>query len=132
MRAQSVLLAFAFILGACVPAVAPPVTVEAVETPAALRETTPESTQAEGSELRINVRVDDTNSYNFPQLIPPDGIRPVYDPTFAPASQVELQDEELILGVAIQGQAKAYPITVLRHREMVNDELAGIPMLVTW
>ena len=72
------------------------------------------------------------NSYNFPQLIPPDGIRPVYAPTFAPASQVELQDEELILGVAIQGQAKAYPITVLRHREMVNDELAGIPMLVTW
>jgi hypothetical protein len=46
--------------------------------------------------------------------------------------QVDLQEDELILGVAIDGQAKAYPITVLRSREMVNDELAGIPLLVTW
>jgi hypothetical protein len=43
-----------------------------------------------------------------------------------------LQDDELILGIAIGSQAKAYPITVLRFREMVDDELAGIPILVTW
>ena len=70
MRAQSVLLAFAFILGACVPEVAPPAIVEAVETPAALRETTPESTQAEGSERRINVRVDDIQQLQFSPIDP--------------------------------------------------------------
>jgi hypothetical protein len=43
-----------------------------------------------------------------------------------------LHDDELVLGVAWDGEAKAYPITVLRFREMVNDELAGIPTLVTW
>jgi hypothetical protein len=78
------------------------------------------------------VRIDDPNSYNFPRQVPQDGIRPVYDPEFAPASQVDLQEDELVLGVAIDGQAKAYPITVLRSSEMVNDELAGIPMVVTW
>jgi hypothetical protein len=65
-------------------------------------------------------------------MLPIDGIRPVYNPEFEPATQVDLQEDELILGVAIDGQAKAYPITVLRSREMVNDELAGIPLLVTW
>ena len=37
-----------------------------------------------------------------------------------------------IMGVAIEGEAKAYSVTVLRFREMVNDELAGWPILVTW
>jgi hypothetical protein len=65
-------------------------------------------------------------------LIPWDGILPVYRPEFAPAGQAPLQDDELIIGVAWDGKAKAYPISVLRSREMVNDELAGIPTLVTW
>jgi hypothetical protein len=36
------------------------------------------------------------------------------------------------MGVAIEGEAKAYPISVLRFREMVNDDLAGMHILVTW
>jgi hypothetical protein len=34
--------------------------------------------------------------------------------------------------VAFDGAAKAYPVSVLEYREMVNDELKGIPILVTW
>ena len=79
-----------------------------------------------------NPRVDDPNNYEIPQLIPFDGIRPVYDPQFSSAADAPLHDDELVLGVAWDGEAKAYPITVLRFREMVNDELAGIPTLVTW
>jgi hypothetical protein len=80
----------------------------------------------------INRRVEVGEIGRFPQLIPFDGIRPVYDPQFAPAGEAALEDDELIIGIAIDGEAKAYPITVLRFREMVNDELAGIPTLVTW
>ena len=68
----------------------------------------------------------------YEQSIPFDGIYPVYTPFFAPAEEAPLDDEELVLGVAWDGEAKAYPITVLRFREMVNDELAGIPILVTY
>ena len=32
------------------------------------------------------------------------------------------------MGVAIAGEAKAYPVGLLNYREMVNDELAGIPI----
>jgi hypothetical protein len=34
--------------------------------------------------------------------------------------------------VAWGGEAKAYPVCVLRFREMVNDSLAGVPILVSW
>jgi hypothetical protein len=84
------------------------------------------------SHVQINKRIDDPNEYSFPQLIPFDGIRPVYDPQFASAQDAPLLDDELVIGIALEDEAKAYPITVLRVREMVNDELAGIPTLVTW
>jgi hypothetical protein len=94
---------------------------------------TPEPTEAQAVEpAPTNMRFDDPNEYNFSQLLPYDGIRPVYEPEFATAVDAPLLDDELVMGVAIQGQAKAYPVTVLRFREMVNDELAGLPILVTW
>ena len=61
-----------------------------------------------------------------------DAIAPIYEPQFLPASQSQLPGEELVIGVAWGGEAKAYPIAVLNRREMVNDELAGVPTLVTW
>ncbi len=70
--------------------------------------------------------------YHFNQILDLDAIRPVYDPVFVAAEAADLSDEQLVLGVAIDGQAKAYPIAVLNGREMVNDELAGIPILATW
>jgi len=37
-----------------------------------------------------------------------------------------------VMGAAVGDEAKAYPVSVLRFREMVNDELSGLPILVTW
>ena len=82
--------------------------------------------------VATNPRIEDPNQYSFSPLLPFDGIPPVYDPQFVSAADAPLLDDELIIGVALSGEAKAYPITVLRFREMVNDELAGIPILVTW
>jgi hypothetical protein len=79
-----------------------------------------------------NRRVDVPDDIRFPQLIPFDGIRPVYEPEFVSAVEAPLQEDELIIGISLGDEAKAYPITVLRSREMVNDEMAGIPTLVTW
>ena len=48
------------------------------------------------------------------------------------AADAPLEDDELVIGISLEGESKAYPITVLRFREMVNDELGGLPILVTW
>ncbi len=80
----------------------------------------------------INRRVHMERDINNPTLLPYDGIRPIYEPEFEPADRASLKDDELVIGISLNGEAKAYPITVLRSREMVNDELAGLPILVTW
>ncbi len=81
---------------------------------------------------RRNPRNPDAMPFIVAQLLPLDGIAPIYSPKFLSAAEAPLLDEELIIGIEIDGEAKAYPITVLRFREMVNDELGGIPILVTW
>jgi hypothetical protein len=78
-----------------------------------------------------------TTNLNIPgwnRLLAYDAIRPIYDPIFISVAEASeyLQGSELVMGVAWEGQAKAYPVTVLNRREMVNDDLAGIPYLVSW
>lgn len=66
------------------------------------------------------------------RVLSKDDILPIYHPQFVPAAKAPLQPDELVLGVEISGDAKAYSIAILRGREMVNDELHGVPILVTW
>jgi hypothetical protein len=66
------------------------------------------------------------------RLLPRDAIAPIYRPRFVAAAQARLRPDELVLGVAINGEAKAYPITILNSREMVNDTAGGVPILATW
>ncbi len=61
-----------------------------------------------------------------------DMIFPIYNPRFVMAGEAKVQADELVLGIEINGRAKAYPITVLASREMVNDDLSGVPILATW
>lgn len=45
-----------------------------------------------------------------------------------------LRDNELVLGVVINGRARAYPINMLTGptREIINDELNGVSISATW
>ena len=74
----------------------------------------------------------DIDVSRYRQLLARDVIRPIYDPVFVPASEADTSPNELVMGVVVNGEAKAYPITPLIRREMVNDELGGVPILVTW
>lgn len=44
----------------------------------------------------------------------------------------EWVDEELIIGVVINGDARAYPIRLLSNHEIVNDTVGGEPVAITW
>jgi hypothetical protein len=64
---------------------------------------------------------------------PKDGIPAIDDPTFLPVGEVsELVETEPVIGVVIKGEAKAYPLRILLRHEIVNDELGGIPISVTF
>lgn len=68
----------------------------------------------------------------FRQLLPRDGIQPIYDPQFTAASSVDWPAETQVIGVESGDEAKAYPVSFLDRHEMVNDFIAGDPILVTW
>lgn len=134
-RDIALLIVGAFAVAGCSRALTPSAT-PAAESAAAPVDSAPrpatEAAAPVADVAAINVRVEDDRAYSFSQLIPFDGIRPVYEPEFVGADEALLMDDELVIGVFLGGEAKAYPITVLRFREMVNDELGGIPILVTW
>ena len=66
--------------------------------------------------------------------VPKDGIPPIDNPRFAPIAEVDrlYQGTEPVITVAIDGQAKAYPLGILMTHEIVNDELGGKPITVTY
>lgn len=64
--------------------------------------------------------------------IPRDAREPIYTPKFVSPDQATLQPDEIVMGLTINGDARAYPTGLLRVREMVNDEVGGLPVLVSW
>lgn len=56
------------------------------------------------------------------------------NPVPAEAGDRELGPSELVLGVSLNGEARAYPINALTgpQREIINDQLGGIPIAATW
>ncbi|MBT3359888.1 MAG: DUF3179 domain-containing protein [Rhodospirillales bacterium] len=65
--------------------------------------------------------------------VPKDGIRSIENPKFFPASQVtDLTPTDPVIGVIINGEAKAYPLSVLTRHEIANDMVGGVPVAVTY
>ena len=66
-------------------------------------------------------------------ILEPDAIRAIDDPRFLSVAQAGwVPNQTPVIGVAIEGQARAYPIAMLSRHEIVNDELSGQPVAVTW
>ena len=65
-------------------------------------------------------------------IVSRDGIRPVYTPGFVDAAESGLGDDDLVIGLRIDNDARAYPVGLLAAREMVNDWVADQPVLVSW
>ena len=61
-----------------------------------------------------------------------DGIPPIYEPTFVTGTGTGWATEDLVIGVVVGTEAKAYPVGLLAAREIVNDWIDGTPVLVTW
>ena len=63
-------------------------------------------------------------------LLPPDSIGAIDLPTFELPDYVRPFDE--VLGLEIGGDARAYPMKVVRVHEIVNDVVGGVPVAVTF
>lgn len=59
-------------------------------------------------------------------FLPPQGM------LFARGITPEVGPESIVLGVVIDGQARAYPVRLLAYHHLVEDELAGAHLMPTY
>jgi len=57
----------------------------------------------------------------------------VVDPGTVSAREAPwLEDADEVVGVVVKGQARAYAVTMMAYHHVVNDVIAGIPVLITY
>uniref|UniRef100_UPI003562AC4F DUF3179 domain-containing protein n=1 Tax=Halomonas sp. TaxID=1486246 RepID=UPI003562AC4F len=61
-----------------------------------------------------------------------DGIPSIDRPRFESASEADLAPGERVIGVFLNGEARAYPQRILVWHEIVNDELSGEAVSITY
>jgi len=63
---------------------------------------------------------------------PKDGIPSIDTPEFDTAATTPFQDDDLVIGMVLNGEAKAYPFNVMNWHEIVNDTVGGVNVTVTY
>ena len=64
---------------------------------------------------------------------PKDGIPSIDDPVFAGVRDSQfMSDSDTVIGLYINGEARAYPLFILVWHEIVNDTVGGVPVAVTY
>lgn len=65
--------------------------------------------------------------------VPVDGIPSLDHPKMVVAADVDyLLDDDLIFGVAINGDIRAYPLRIMGWHEMFNDVIGGVPVALAY
>ncbi len=65
---------------------------------------------------------------------PKDGIPSIDNPGFVTVQEADgwIQDNELVLAIVYKGVKRVYPLQILVWHEIVNDTIAGDPVLITY
>lgn len=67
-------------------------------------------------------------------VLPKDAIAAILAPEMVSAGKVgeTLTAGSMVLGVALNGDSRAYPLPILSRHEIVNDVVGGRKIAVTW
>jgi hypothetical protein len=66
--------------------------------------------------------------------VPTDGIPPLEEPNFVTADEASswIVPSDAVIGVEINGDARAYPRRIIDWHEMVNDTVGGVPVSLAY
>ena len=68
----------------------------------------------------------------FQQLVPRGAFPSVDAPEFVSADEAKIPGDAWVLGVAIDGQARAYSLNLLNQHEIVNDRINDKSFAAVW
>ncbi len=65
---------------------------------------------------------------------PKDGIPSIDNPKFVTLDEADewIEDNELVLGITYKGVKRVYPLQIMVWHEIVNEIIAGDPLLITY
>jgi hypothetical protein len=67
------------------------------------------------------------------EVVPMDGIPAIDEPVLQSVSEVDwLADKEPVIALEVGGDTRAYPLQIMTWHEIVNDEVGGTPVSVTF
>lgn len=76
---------------------------------------------------------DPIRSDEIQSILPQDAIPALIKPNYLAASQAaDINDMEEVIGIVINGDARAYPISTMSSHEIVDDVIGGRSIAVTW
>ena len=72
--------------------------------------------------------------YTIRTVLGRDAIPAILNPTFVEGEEadVQLRPDDLVIGLSINGDTRAYSIAHLSSHEVVNDTAGGVPVVITW
>ncbi len=101
--------------------------------------TTPPSAQSTEQEYEIKTSPSGEKYIVDPGKIvgggpPKDGIPSIDNPKFVSLEEADqwIGDDELVLGIIYKGVKRVYPMQIMVWHEIVNDTIAGDPLLITY
>ncbi len=73
-------------------------------------------------------------SLDIRTVLPKDAIPAILNPVFVSGVDADAQmvPQDLVIGVSIDGDHRAYSTSQLSSHEVVNDTVGGRPIVVTW
>ena len=64
---------------------------------------------------------------------PKDGIPALMSPKYVSAREASfLSKDDQVIGVVLNGEARAYPLRIMSWHELVNDRIGDLAILVSW
>lgn len=86
-------------------------------------------------ELQFGIGKDSIRSIDDPLFVTPDDprlLRRNSKSHYRPGERVKTNDDIPVIGYVQGGEARAYPVALLDHHELVNDRIGGKPVTVGW
>ena len=68
----------------------------------------------------------------YVQILARGGIPAIDEPEYVTADEANIRDDAWVLGVVIDGQARAYSLELLNSHEVVNDSIGDTDFAAVW
>jgi len=75
---------------------------------------------------------DDAPPAGFKRYLPRGRIPALDEPHFVKAAEAQIPEDAWVLGVVLNGQARAYELNLLTRHEVVNDRFGDQPVATVW